>query len=142
MRVATLLILLISFTANGSAQDLVVAPEVRDGLAIGTVLTPAVNGSDPWLLAGLRVSIPIGSRTAIDLDGGRIFGGVSSYGAFGEYAGIQFRRLRAERTAAGDSTYLIFGVHYLPEEDIDRFGRPAGRKHHVLAVLGTAVTSC
>jgi hypothetical protein len=129
-------LVLLAIPSAATAQASADSQERADGIAIGVVLTPALEGSGPWLMPGVRVSIPLGSRTGLDVEGGRIFGGVNAYGAIRTFGAVQVRRQRGEPRAQAAERYWKFGLHYFPEDDFTPEGGPAGRVHHTAALLG------
>jgi hypothetical protein len=82
----------------------------HDAVAVGVTLTPALEGGGPWLLSAARVSVPLGKRTGLDLDAGRIFGATNASGSIRRFYAAQIRFLRAPRDAKGASRYWLAGL--------------------------------
>ena len=82
-------------------------------------------------MSGLRLSLPLGVKHVLDIDGGRIDGGASPYGSFHRFASAQVRFYRGPREAGRARRYWIGGLQYLPEIESD--GR---RKPHNALVIG------
>jgi len=92
------------------------APRERATLAIAT--NGALEGSGPWFAPGLRVGVPLGARTGLDLESSAVFGGrlPSPHGSINSFFALNVRRLRAARASDGTSRYLMYGLRYTPIE--------------------------
>jgi hypothetical protein len=129
---------LMMFAGTGTVQ----AQTPGDGVAIGGILSPALDGfSDFWFMPGIRIAVPVGARVAIDFDAGRVLGGrrehspslpdgISTVRADRFYTG-QMRVLTARRRGDGGSTYWMIGIHHVGTRRFDRNGvlvsrEPAG----------------
>jgi hypothetical protein len=141
MRIAGALCVIACAASTAQAQP------PSEGVAIGVVATPALDGfTDFWFMPAVRISASLGSRLAIDLDAGRVFGGTIKFAsplrdstaairAHHFYAG-QLRLLTARRRSDGGSTYWLVGVHHMATKRFDRDGNLVGREPAGGGVLG------
>ncbi len=113
------------------AQESSPSSGVRDRIAVGGLVTPALEGSGPWFMPGLRVSVPLGSRHGLDVDLGRVFGGTNKYGSIRRYHSAQVRFDRETTATSVVRSYWLAGIQHLPEREPD--GR---RKHHAAMTIG------
>jgi hypothetical protein len=108
----------------------------RGELAIGAVITPALEGGGPWFMPAIRLSAPLGAKHAIDLDAGRIYGGNSKYGEIERFYGAQIRFLRSELRSEAARGYWLAGALSLPITKLDGKGNFVGRKSTTLMTVG------
>ena len=130
MRIIAVTAIVLGWCASVDAQPQAEASAPRERPAFGGLATPALEGSGPWFLTGVRRSLPIGARHVLDVDGGRIFGGASAYGSFRRFAAAQLRFYRGVQES-GTRRYWIGGLQYLPEIESD-----GNRKRHSALVIG------
>ena len=103
MRIVLAIALTLLMSARPSAQDAPSAP--REGLVVGVMATPALEGGGPWFMPAVRVSAPLGPRMGVDFDVGRIFGGTD----IRSFQAVQLRLLPARRRGP-ESSYWIVGL--------------------------------
>lgn len=124
MRTHILFLAALALTGVAYAQDGTARPGAfpRGELAIGAVITPALEGGGPWFMPAIRLSAPLGSKLAIDVDAGRIFGGVNKYAEIQRFYGAQIRFLRSELRSDSTRGYWLVGPLYLPFTKLDGKG--------------------
>lgn len=148
MRIVSLTLGILTLASVAQAQETSQRPfRARDEIAIGGLLTPAVDGfNNFWFMPAVRLSAPIGARVGIDFDAGRIIGGTSEFSpplpdstsrmvADYFYAG-QLRFLTSRRRSNGNSNYWILGVNYIGTRRFDSAGNLVSREPAGGGVLG------
>jgi hypothetical protein len=123
--VASLLALaVLLLPARASAQAPAPAPDppVRDSLAIGVGLAPAVAGGMGFWPT-VRVSTPIGARIGIDVEAGGMFPSDNGYFSTRWFSALQFRFLRKPRDVGGSSWFWVVGPAYIVGSELDGDGR-------------------
>lgn len=123
-----------AYAQNGTARPPGAFP--RGELAIGAVVTPALEGGGPWFMPAVRLSAPLGSKLAIDLDAGRIFGGINKYAEFQRFYGAQIRFVRSELRSDASRGYWLVGPLYLPFTKLDGKGNFVRRKSTTFLTVG------
>lgn len=121
------------------AQDVPPVPTrgpLRDGVAFGGVFAPALEGSGPWLMPSIRLSVPLGARHGIDVDSGAIVGGVNKYSEIRSFLAFQIRFLKEPLDAQGRTRYWLIGPMYMPDVQVDRERRVVSRKGHTALTIG------
>src|SRR4051794_10330166 len=109
--------LLAALTATTAAYGQAVnaqppAPASSEGVAIGAVITPALEGGGPWFMPAVRVSAPLGSKVGVDVSAGRISGGTNRFAEIRSFYAAQTRILRAARTSDVERRYWFVGPLY------------------------------
>ena len=78
MRTLACFLAVLLMTASAHAQD---EPSdsagPREGISIGAVAIPALEGGGPWFMPAIRLSAPLGAKVGVDIDAGRVFGASS-----------------------------------------------------------------
>ena len=108
-------------TAAAQAIDTETDTILRDSLAVGVGLSPALAGEVAFWPA-VRVSAPLGARIAIDLDAGRMFPADNCYFSTRRYYSLQVRLLRRPRDVEGSSRFWIVGPSLIVGSDLDGHG--------------------
>jgi hypothetical protein len=85
---------------------------IAEGPAIGLTATPALEGGGPWFMPGVRLSLPLGGRHAIDLEGGRILGATGEFARIRTYYASQVRFMRPP-SREGRGRYWLAGLRYI-----------------------------
>jgi hypothetical protein len=93
----------------------------REGVAIGTVLTPALAGGVGFWPA-VRFSAPLGGRVGLDVDAGRMFPASNGFFSIRRFYGVQIRLRRGSRNAGGSSRYWIVGPTRIVGAELDGEG--------------------
>jgi hypothetical protein len=132
---------LVTLALSGAAyaQDGTALPHgafQRGELAIGAVITPALEGGGPWFMPAIRLSAPLGSNRAIDLDAGRIYGGINKYAEIERFYSAQIRFLRSELRSDTARGYWLIGPLYLPITKLDGKGNFVRRKSTTFMTVG------
>ncbi len=94
---------------------------IRDSLAIGGSLTPALAGGFGFWPA-VRISTPASPRLALDLDAGWMFPETNGYFTTRDFYAVQMRFLRARRDATGSTRSWIVGAGYIRGSELDGEG--------------------
>jgi hypothetical protein len=113
--------LLIPTGAAAQALDTEPDPPLRDSLALGVSLCPALAGGVGFWPT-FRVGAPLGTRIAVDLDAGRMFPADNGYFSTRRYYALQFRFLRRPRDAKGSSRFWLVGPALMIGSDLDGHG--------------------
>jgi hypothetical protein len=120
--VSLALALLMPIGASAQTPTSLPASEpARDGVALGASLTPALAG-ELGFWPSARVSTPLGSRIALDLDAGRLYPAENGYFSTRAFYAVQFRFLRAPRDERGSARFWIFGSEYIRGSELDGDG--------------------
>lgn len=135
MRRVLVLVAALAGAAPAFAQTETSAPQdaaLREGLAVGGLIAPALEGGGPWLMPAIRLSVPLGSRHGFDVETGRVFGGSDPrWGSIRRYSSVQLRFQRQRPEGSEVARYWLAGLQHLPETEAD--GR---RKNHTALVIG------
>jgi hypothetical protein len=137
----TLLILLAALalqSARAEAQTAVdPAPaQLRESVAFGVTATPALEGGGPWFLPAVRLSASLGARVGVDVDAGRIYGGVNKYSEIRRFQAVQLRILGEPRPMDMTARYWAAGLMYFRIAKFDGKGTFVGNKPHVGLTIG------
>ena len=125
MRYLSASILALSFCASTTAIAQTAAPSdrpARDGLAIGVIATPALEGGGPWVMPGVRVSMPCGPTHGFDFEAGRIFGGTSQFAVIRAFVAGQLRFTRNQSEDHATTKYWLAGLKYFNRRKLDGHG--------------------
>ena len=133
------LVATVALAGPANAQD--VTPQShsafpRGELAIGAVITPALEGAGPWFMPAIRLSAPLGSTLAIDLDAGRIYGGINKYAEIERFYAAQIRFVREPLRSDTTRGYWLVGPLYLPITKLDGKGNFVRRKASTFLTVG------
>jgi hypothetical protein len=135
LRSVLILVLLPSAQAAAmQSEESTPRPPQRDGFAIGVLATPALEGGGPWFMPAVRVSAPLGTRHAVDVDGGAIYLATNRFAEIKSFVAAQLRFARAPRDTSTTARYWLAGLRYVP---IKKSTGDAGAYHRTedLAVL-------
>jgi hypothetical protein len=139
MRTLVFSIIFLATGVTASAQNDIpptAVPAVRERISLGALATPALEGAGPWFMPAVRLSLPLGSRHGVDLDGGRIYGGSNKYADIRTFYAAQIRFLRGARLADGSARYWLAGLKYLAITKLDGAGSVVKKKADVPATFG------
>jgi hypothetical protein len=115
-RLPTAVILLFLLPSPAGAQGTEPASQFREHVGIGPVANLALEGSGLWFAPGIRLGVPLTTRTSLDVESSAVFGGKlpAPYGSITSFLAVNARRLRSERRSDGTARYWIFGLRYTP----------------------------
>src|SRR4249920_720449 len=125
MRTTILVLLALSISASAYPQDGRPPPSggsPREGLAIGVLAIPALEGGGPWFMPAVRFSVPLGSKAGVDLDAGRVFGASNKYSEIRSFYAAQIRVRRAPRAGEDSARYWLAGLQYFNITKLDGRG--------------------
>jgi hypothetical protein len=132
MRTAALLMVVCVAGGEVEAQS---SSEARDGIAAGVAVGAGLEGAGAWLVTGARLSTPLGSRVALDVDAKHITGGSNRFSRIPRaYAGQV--RIGRPRDANGVTRHWIVGLQWFDVTKFDGAGRRLGREHSSALVVG------
>lgn len=109
---------------------------MAEGFGLGLFVRPALDGSDPWLVTGFRLSVPASRRISIDCESAAIQGAQNEFSRIHGLFGVQLRFLRSPDGAGRQSRYWIAGIHAMPGDKLREDGSIRERKLYTAAVLG------
>jgi len=99
------------------------------------VLSPALEGGGPWLMTGLRISTPLGSRAGLDVESGAIFGGKTVFSSITSFNALQLRLMRTRRADDGRARAWLVGLFHVP---VHPSRSAARRRDEVMLTIGRA----
>ena len=138
MRTLACFLAVLLTTASAHAQDEPAdsAGPPREGISLGAVAIPALEGGGPWFMSAIRVSAPIGARVGVDIDAGRVFGASSKYADIRSFYAGQIRFIRTRRRPDDVARYWLTGLTYLNSTKLDGHGGAVNHKPHTALSIG------
>jgi hypothetical protein len=108
-------------TVAMAADDPPFSGAAREGVAVGAVASPALEGGGFWFMPAVRASVPLGAKYGLDLEAGRILGASHRYATVRSFlAGqLRFRREPAEDLV---DRYWLVGLRHLRMTKLDGHG--------------------
>lgn len=122
--------------ATGAAAQTRPVEQVDEGFGFGLFVRPALDAGDPWLINGLRVSLPASPRISIDVESAMVLGGSNEFARVHGLFGAQLRLLRASGAGARQAHYWIAGVQVLPGDKLNPDGSVREQRLYANAVGG------
>ena len=111
-------------------------PAAAEGFGLGLFVRPALDGSDPWLVTGFRLSIPATPRISIDCESAAIQGAQNEFSRIHGLFGVQLRFLKSPDASDRQSRYWIAGIQAMPGDELREDGSIRERRLYTAAVLG------
>lgn len=120
--------------ANGAAHPDPPDTSAPERPAVGILLGPGLDGSDPWFFTGVRVTIPATDRISLDLESSAVPGGGNDFARIHGWHAAQLRFLRTPESRG--SRYWLAGVAVMPGDKLRLDGSIRDERHYTAALIG------